>query len=70
VITLAGLLRPDRPVNLALIMLVGLLEQRQQHDRAIVARPGRRFGAGVADERGGDVVGLSLTSVPGRIAVG
>jgi hypothetical protein len=35
VVTLADLLRADRPVNLPLIMLAGLPEHRQQHDHAI-----------------------------------
>jgi hypothetical protein len=35
VVTLADLLRPDRPVDLPRIMLASLPEHRQQHDCAI-----------------------------------
>lgn len=38
-VTLADLLRPDRTVNLPLIMLAGLAEYRQQHNRAVGPAP-------------------------------
>ena len=38
-VTLADLLCPDRPVDLPLVMLAGLAEHRQQHDRAIGPAP-------------------------------
>jgi hypothetical protein len=35
VVTLADLLRPDRPVDLPLVMLAGPAEYRQEHGRAV-----------------------------------
>jgi hypothetical protein len=39
VVTFTELLRPDRPVDLPLIMLAGLAEHGQQHDHAVGPAP-------------------------------
>lgn len=40
-VAFADLLRPDRPVNLSLIVLFGLTESREQHDRPTRSTPVR-----------------------------
>jgi hypothetical protein len=47
VITFAYLLRPDRPVDLLLVMLPGLPEHGQQHDRPFSSTPVRDPGRNI-----------------------
>jgi hypothetical protein len=45
VLTFAQFLRPDRPVDLPLVVLPGLAEYGQEHDLAVSSTPARTTGA-------------------------